>query len=346
VVNGFTTKAIELVAVRHQGFSLVELMIAMSLSLFLMLAVYKIFDVQQYGFELIGALNDREDNAQLAMEILSDGIRMADHWGGVNSQEVSVLPHHLSAAPGDCDASWVFDIREGIYGVEGRSSAQNLSSLPHKCLKNKDYVEESDLLVLRFGDSHEYFKDSEIDNKRYQKHYFLRAQSGRGAILFQGKLFAQAIQNLPDEGFHYNMLFHSSLYFLRPCQKNSNGCIAGNSVLTRLILMGDRYIQEALVEGIEQMQFEYGVDDNQDGSVDRYEQANTITNWQNVLSVRFYLLVRSRLQDQTIDEKGKIYVMNSLGSQEDDAYIVPDNVRFYPRKLYQSEVSLRNRLVN
>lgn len=338
-MKGFTTKP-------YQGFSLIELMIAMSLALLLMLGVYKVFDVQQHGFEVIAALNDREDNAQLAMNILSNGIRMADHWGGVDAQQVRHINGSLSSASGACDSSWVFKVTDGLLGVEGSSSAQALKGLPVKCLKNKDYLKNSDLLVIRFADSHDYYRESDIDNKRYQKHYFVRAQSGKSAILFQGKQLALAAKNLPDLGFHYNMLFHSSLYFLRPCRKSSSGCIAGSSVLTRLTLKGDRYIQESLVEGLEQMQFEYGVDDNQDNSVDRYLVASKVSDWQKVLSVRIYLLVRSSLQDKTIDEKGKVYVMNSSAKHTDNIYQVPDSLRYFPRKLYQSEVSIRNRLVN
>lgn len=345
-MKGFTTKPNALNNHNYHGFSLIELMIAMSLSLLLMLGVYKLFDFQKHGFELIGALNDREDNAQLAMKILSDDIRMADHWGGVASQRVQVIHGTLSASPGECDSRWVFNVAEGIYGIEGASSVQGLNGLPLKCIKNKDYLENSDLLTLRFGNSREYFYESEIDNKRYQKHYFLRSQSGKGASLFQGKDLALAVQRIPDEGFHYNMQFHSSLYFLRPCLKSTSGCAEGDSVLTRLVLMGDRYVQEALLEGIEQMQFEYGVDDNQDRMVDRYVSANSVSDWQNVLSVRIYLLVRSRLQDKTIDENGKVYVMNSSESKTTNIYHVPSRVRYYPRKLYQSEVSLRNRLMH
>lgn len=345
-MKGITTKPNTLGTKHYQGFSLIELMIAMSLSLLLMLGVYKVFDVQQHGFEIIAALNEREDNAQLAMNILSDSIRMADHWGGVGAQQVKLFNGSLSAAPGACDSSWVFNIADGIYGIEGKSLAQQLNGLPPKCLKNKDYIKNSDLLAIRFADSHDYFRESDIDNKRYQKHFFIRSQSGKSGILFQGKQLALAIQALPDLGFHYNMLFHSSLYFLRPCPKNSSACIGGSSVLTRLILKGDRYIQEALVEGLEQMQFEYGVDDNQDNLVDRYLVASQVADWQKVLSVRIYLMVRSRLRDQTIDEKGKVYVMSSPDSQTDYAYQVPDSLRFFPRRLYQSEVALRNRLVN
>ncbi|MFT6031415.1 MAG: hypothetical protein ACI8O8_003167, partial [Oleiphilaceae bacterium] len=88
------------------------------------------------------------------------------------------------------------------------------------------------------------------------------------------------------------------------------------------------------------------VDDDQDNLVDRYLLANNISDWQSVLSVRVYLLVRSYLADGAIDDKGKVYVMNSSGSQSDNVYQVPESLRYYTRKLYQSEVSIRNRLLN
>lgn len=330
----------------QKGFSLVELMIAMALSLLLMLSIYKLFDLQQSAFQLISSLNDREDNAQLAMKILSDGIRIADHWGGVSSKQLTTLTPNLSAAPHGCGADWVFDVSSGIYGVEGQSSVTQLAGLPKQCLKNQHYLENSDLLALRFGDSRHLFHENEIDNKRYQKHYFLRSQSGKLAVLFQGRQLAQAVQLLPDKGFHYNMTFSSSTYFLRPCLKSSQGCFDGDSILTRLVLMGDRYIQEALVEGVEQMQFEYGVDDNKDVLVDRYLLASQVTNWDTVLSVKIYLLVRNSIKDFSLDEKGRVYAMNSSGSLTRNAYTVPEHGRYYPRRLYEREVVLRNRLFN
>ncbi len=330
---------------KMQGFSILELMIAISLSLFLMLAVYKVFDVQQRAFEIIGALNDREDNAQLALSVLAENIRMADYWGGVDLQQVQHIKGGLSVFPGGCNASWIFKLSQGVFGLEGESLVESIQNLPGNCLRNTDYVANSDLLALRFGNSHEYFHENEIDNKRYQKHYFLRAQAGRSANLFQGKDLPLAIQAIPDKGFHYNMLFNSSLFFLRPCKQALHGCEEGNSVLTRLILKGDRYIQEALVEGIEQLQFEYGFDENSDNVVDRYVIANNVTDWQKVLSVRIFILVRGHLKDKSIDENGKQYVMSSTASKNSNIYSVPAQDRFYPRKLYQSEVVIRNRLL-
>ena len=328
---------------KQAGLSLIELMIALTLGALLLLAVYKVFDLHQRGFQLIVDLNDREDNAQLALKVLTDAIHMADHWGGVNGSQVSVLQTGLSAAPGACNSHWVFNVAQGIQGMNGENVASQIKGLPGQCIKNKDYIADSDLLALRFADSRHYFYEQELDNKRYARHYFVRAQAGDTALVFQGRDANSAINRIPNRGYHYNMAFHSSLFFLKPCQLNSVACIASEAVLTRLTLSGDRYIQEPLVEGIEQLQFEYGVDEDADSRVDRYQTADKVADWQRVKSVRIFLLARSRLKDLGLDEFGKIYLMNSDASPAKANYTVTQDGRYYRRKLYQRDVELNNR---
>lgn len=342
----FSTKQLTtrcIVKNRQAGISLVELMIALALGAMLLLGVFKVFDLHQRGFQLIVDLNDREDNAQLALKILTDAIRMADHWGGVETSKLSVLKGSLSSAPGACDIHWVLDVTQGIKGMDGESAASQIKGLPNQCIKDKDYIEHSDMLAVRFADGRHYFYEQELDNKRYQGHYFVRTQAGDAALIFQGRDTKTAINTIPDKGYHYNMAFYSSLFFLKPCQLNSVACIETESVLTRLVLSGDRYRQEPLVEGIEQLQFEYGVDEDADSVVDRYLPAEDVSDWQHVMSVRLFLLARSRLRDISKDEMGEIYLMNSEASPTKAHYKVTQDGRYYRRKLYQRDVELKNR---
>ena len=50
---------------------------------------------------------------------------------------------------------------------------------------------------------------------------------------------------------------------------------------------------EELVEGVEDMQIVYGEDTNADRNIDRYVSATAVGNWDNVLAVRVNLLMRS-----------------------------------------------------
>ena len=317
-------------------------MIALTLGSLLMLGVYKVFDLHQRGFQLIVDLNDREDNAQLALNLLSSAISMAGHWGGVETTKVQVDSVHLSAAPGACQTQWVLDVRRGLKGLDGEGAVSQINELPAQCIKPGDYIEHSDMLAVRFADSRQYFSDQEIDNKRYSRHVFMRTQAGEAAFIFQGRQSQSAIAAIPDSGYHYTMPFESSLYFLKPCQLNSHACSQTESVLTRLVLSGDRYIQQPLVEGIEQLQFEYGIDDNGDTLVDRYLTAKEVSNWQQVKSVRIFLLARSRMRDMSQDEAGRIFLMNSDASPMKAYYQVPAKGRNYRYKLYQKDVELKN----
>jgi type IV pilus assembly protein PilW len=49
----------------------------------------------------------------------------------------------------------------------------------------------------------------------------------------------------------------------------------------------------SLVDGIENMQFEYGLDTTDDGAPDSYTAAPTAAQWENVMAVRVYLLARN-----------------------------------------------------
>ena len=43
---------------------------------------------------------------------------------------------------------------------------------------------------------------------------------------------------------------------------------------------------EELVEGVEDMQLLYGVDEDENGGVDRYQDASEVADWNDVVSVR------------------------------------------------------------
>jgi len=50
---------------------------------------------------------------------------------------------------------------------------------------------------------------------------------------------------------------------------------------------------EEIVEGVEDMQFLYGEDSDDDGTPNRYVDSATVTDWNNIVSIRIELQVRS-----------------------------------------------------
>lgn len=107
---------------------------------------------------------------------------------------------------------------------------------------------------------------------------------------------------------------------------------------------------EPIVENIEDMDLLFGFDTNNDGSADEYRRADAITvagneaqtstNWSNVVGIRVSLLVRST-------DNGAVLSPQSYALRDADANgsldAVTPNDRYF-RQVFASTVALRNRL--
>lgn len=113
---------------------------------------------------------------------------------------------------------------------------------------------------------------------------------------------------------------------------------AGTPTLFRsseLVNISDR----PFLRGVENMQVLYGEDTDEDGSVNGYFQADDVTNWSNVLSVRVALLVRSEREQGSTPGFFASRDINVL----DFGFVVDPDSRF-SRRLYTTTVNIRNAL--
>jgi len=333
---------------KQSGLSLIELMISMTLSLILMMGILQIFTANKTAFEISRDLNDMQDNAQVALSLLAENIRLADHWGGVGLERIKFGQTALKVPSGQCSKLWIFQSEEGLRGYEGANDINGVNALPSGCVDEQHYQKSSDLLALRYADSHSIISDQQVDNARFAKHNIVRSSAGIAAYVFNGANHEAAFTYIPKNLHAYNMLYATHLFFLRPCSKgqsaDENVCKDEAPTLVRMTLSGDRFIQQPMVPGIEQMQFDYGVDLNDDHQVDQYLSANLVKQWQQVLSVRISLMVRGDKQDASINEPSKEYLMRGDFAIAGAGFIAEDSLKFFRRRLYQREVMLRNRL--
>jgi type IV pilus assembly protein PilW len=85
-------------------------------------------------------------------------------------------------------------------------------------------------------------------------------------------------------------------YYVASCDRCGIDTIP---TLKRAELVGNEIVVTPVAEGIENLQIEYGIDANNDGTPDRYLDAVDATlgpgyaSWANVMAVRLYLLVRA-----------------------------------------------------
>ena len=93
---------------------------------------------------------------------------------------------------------------------------------------------------------------------------------------------------------------------------------------------------QPIIDGIENMQIQYGIDNtNQDGSPDKYlANPASVENWSNVVSIRINLLARSNEQDLSYVDQ-KTYDLG--GSQR-----IPAKNDHYHRRVFSQVVRLIN----
>jgi hypothetical protein len=107
----------------------------------------------------------------------------------------------------------------------------------------------------------------------------------------------------------------------------------GIPTLCRKILLGNAMTTECLVDGIEQLQVEYGIDTNGNGVANRYVSAPTAQQFTRVASVRIHLLARS-LRADPFYTNPKAYFLGDL-----ENFAPGDN---YYRRAATTTIVLRN----
>ena len=153
--------------------------------------------------------------------------------------------------------------------------------------------------------------------------------------------------------------YRAHVYYIRPCSRPNAGAVDCTGALddngrpiptlVRQELAGSNMVEVPLVEGIELIDYRFGVDitgpaGNPDGVADFYT-ANivTATQWAQVVSVKVTLLVRSPNIDIEYDDSGKQYDL--LGDNATVMYRCtnsPAPACRYKRKVFSQTIQLRN----
>ena len=95
-------------------------------------------------------------------------------------------------------------------------------------------------------------------------------------------------------------------------------------------------VREELVEAVETMQVRYGIDAAQDGTIDSYETADDVANWEQVATVRVALVARSPEEYGTeVDDNDAYVVDETVFDPVDDRRI---------RQVFTTTIAIRNRL--
>lgn len=326
-----------------QGFTLVELMITLSVGLVLFAGVMSIFIGMRTTTSETSAFGELQENGRFAISILTDDLLRQDFWGDykgrVNTFTIPMVP----VPPGnDCVGGGVnnatFPTAVGnfrtIWGQTLTAAAPN----PLGCFSSPSGTRTksgSDVIQLKRVIGNPIPPTNPpvpLPADTTPGNYYLSANVDEGGIYADGAPW-------PVLDNTRTWLYQHHLYYVREESVGSDYV----PVLMQGRLANGSMVFDPIVDGIEMIRFMYGVDTNGNGMVDFYTSAGNMTDalWDNagnarVLAVKVYVLARSILPDLKYDNTST-YQLGNL------AITVDDN---YRRLLFSSTITLYNARVN
>ena len=326
------------------GFSLVELMISITIGLILLLGLVTLLVNSSASHTEMQKSSAQIENGRYATQLLTEDIRLAGYYG-----EYSPTGYNVPEKPCVAAVTPVAPNMPSPVGYDLTSVAADFACLT-------DRLAGTGVLVLRrvqtsaatvspittiAGATYLQVSQCNTDSSTTPFKFLVADASPAGEFTFRtidcDSTKPAALRK-----------FVAHIYYISSC----NVCAPSDGIPT---LKMYEYVNgaaldrlDALVEGIEDMQFDYGIDADNDGSPDSYvadtdttstpRLVGTPANWANVMALRINLLARNILPTTGYNDS-KTY---ALGLAK-PAYTVPAGVaRTYKRHAYTSVVRVEN----
>lgn len=339
---------------QNKGMSLIELLIAMTIGMLLMLGAVTLFSNNKRIYREVNSMGRLQENARFAIEILIRDIRMAGYSGCADN--ISNVTNDVNGSSNDDN---LYSFQNAVEGSESAANWQPSNSTD----QTANIVATTDGITIR------YLKPSGItvDNPftpQTAAAFFTNTPDG----LSIGQVVA--VTDCSDADVFQITNLQSSSSTKTTVTHNSGTGTPGNTSGTLsktysddaqfLILVSRRYYvadldgdgisglyrQEntettgtELIEGVERMEILYGVDNDLDTVADSYVNAAGVTaagGWDNVVSVQLALLFQTIAQDFNSSLNTNTYtLLNSA------AYDPTDDYR--RRRIVTNTVQIRNR---
>lgn len=341
------SKIIHATAHRQAGLSLVELMVALVLSLMLMTGVITVFQANKTTFKTQSGLAEVQESGRIALLLLARDIRNTGYWGcGNRSVKITNTLNNSS--------SYFWNIDRHIHGFNAASSSWSPTVDSTITALSPSPTSGSDIFTLRFASGDDVRVINHNSNAAalhatpyadFEDDDILMVTNCKNAAVFQAT-------NIQNDAVAKTTIVHNSGGSTTPGNSTKD---LGNTYLDAEVMKWSTKVffvstgsytgaqpglwvsengdsPEELVPGVQQLQVLYGEDSSGDLGSDNYVTANNVTNWENVVSVRINLLVAS-LSDNVIDEP-QTYTF-------DGTTVTPTDRRL--RQAFTSTIAIRNR---
>jgi type IV pilus assembly protein PilW len=286
------------------GVSLIELMVALVIGLFLILGAVTVYTQSRSTYRALDATSRVQEKARYAMAVLETDIRMANFWG-LNSRADYITVDRDAVPPednlqaldavgaviDDCGNDWAIDLRDYVGGSNG-----DYDALSGCAPSLGDAVAGTDVLLIRRAGSE---RLTAANSLRADGLYI---QTGRvkGTVFSTAKTCSPLDQAcIPGDYLPPLSETHDLVVLGYFVSSASTGDATQPSLRRKRLLNGDagaRIVEEELLNGVEDLQVQFGVDTDAtpDGNADLFvNPEDPVLANRSVIAVRLWLRVRS-----------------------------------------------------
>jgi type IV pilus assembly protein PilW len=309
------------------GFSLIELMVALLLGLLLMSGIIAVYLESKRGFVQDEAISRVQENGRYALRLLSREIAMAGFFGGVTE-----LDKITSPGVTDCP-TWLLNPDEVIevYDYADSSATSAFGS----CLTGATITGGTDILAVRRASDAPLIQEGEwetgFSSLTGGRYYLHNNASGLGdsSVAIAADIDTSALTAVGSTSDLW--AYQGRIYYI--------GTESGG-VPSLCVRSVETPTQTCLVNGVESLQLELGVDTDGDGIPDEFisdEVADVAgaVDADTVLSMRVHLLVRSLEPVRNFAAESRTW---NLGSET-----LTTNDQFY-RRVFTTTVPRNNQV--
>ena len=346
---------------RQAGFSMVELMVALTLSLIMIGGVLSLV----YSSKLTYLENERvagtQEGGRAAFELLLRDLRGSGFQGCAQPVAGLVPSNNILTNP----TSLLWDLNVPVQGYEGSGGTFSpaldplLSGAASPPTANNDiivirtiragvpqlrtskFINPGDDVTVTKTDTQKIVGNTFVISDCQAETVFAAAVTDGGTTATLTKTVAPAVPSNQSgdllASFAGGALVtpvDTVIYYIAP---SGSAAVQGGAVgpaLWRIVSSSNNAVAEELIPGVERMELQYGVDTDGDAIVNEYDDADAVTNWSNVVSVRVAILVRSTQANSLEADQKKYTLLNQ---------VVPAFGDHYQRSVYTTTITLRNR---
>lgn len=284
-----------------KGFTLVELMVTLTIGLFLTLGLVQVFASSHESYESLAQAAQQIENGRYAVQTLQNDLQHAGYYG-----EFGFATAAGGTLPDPCELADLTAMRDAIsFYIQGYDAP---AASPLTCIDNANVVPGTDVLVVRRASTTTTAIGALVANEVYMQATADATNASSPVVAAGSNATAFTLMRKNGTTPAEIRKHITRIYFVSPCSVPAAGDVCSATAdggrpiptLKRLEMTvnaatGAREFRvESIAEGIENIQIDYGIDTSGDGVPDNTLTApSTPVDWGNVTTAQIHVLARN-----------------------------------------------------